>query len=64
MSESNELRLVAADIVHRLYKGRQVSQLNLLKQQIEVSLKEIKRKRTGIKVEYITKEGEGNGTGN
>ena len=64
MSESNELRLVAADIIRRLYKGRQVSQLYLLKHQIELSLKEIKRKRTGIKVEYITKEGEGNGTGN
>ena len=38
LDRENELRLVAADVIHRLWKARNVSQLNLLKMQCDSSI--------------------------
>lgn len=37
-SSANELRLVAASVIHELWERKERSQLELLKQQVDVSL--------------------------
>lgn len=43
-SENNELRLFAAEVIRKLWSAKDLSQLNLLKMQIESSIEDLEKK--------------------
>jgi hypothetical protein len=47
MSDANQLRLIAAEIIHKLYDTGDVTQLELLEMQAKRSIEEIKKRSEG-----------------
>ena len=45
MEGANQLRLIAADIIHKLWKAGEVTQLELLEMQAKRSVEDLKSKQ-------------------
>lgn len=45
MSDANQLRLIAAEIIHKLYDAGEITQLELLEMQAKRSVEEIKKRK-------------------
>jgi hypothetical protein len=43
-NENNELRLFAAEVIRKLWSAKDLSQLNLLKMQVESSIEDLEKK--------------------